>query len=262
MRAVWIVVLAGCGRFDFDPAPDAARDGVSSNACPIGIDHDEDQDGVDDACDGCPHLADPAQLDGDGDGVNDICDPDPAVAAERIAFFDGFGGGPRPEWTFPSPTQPTFVVADGQDSMRVDARSDYFVMSRDAPPARDLYVIGGRIGAITASRQLTIQAATATPGAYYCELLSSDTTGKLAFTYTLDGMTYTAVAESPTTPLATGAFTLTMRHDSMDVECTTSWAPQPAITGPIPGGIVPTRITSFVSGVELYIDYTVQIRTE
>lgn len=49
--------------------------------------HDEDRDGVADACDTCPHLPDPGQADGDGDGVGDACDPRPFSPGDRIALF-------------------------------------------------------------------------------------------------------------------------------------------------------------------------------
>jgi hypothetical protein len=65
--------------------------------------HDEDGDGVADADDGCPHLAESAQVDGDNDGVNDGCDPRPMLPGERIAFFDPFTVQ-RAEWMFTTGT--------------------------------------------------------------------------------------------------------------------------------------------------------------
>lgn len=53
-----------------------------------GAEHDEDGDGILDACDLCPHLAG-FDVDPDGDGVGSACDPDPAMP-NRIAFFEGF----------------------------------------------------------------------------------------------------------------------------------------------------------------------------
>jgi hypothetical protein len=68
----WSLVLASCGRIGFDPS-----DGVVTPVCMVPVGHDEDHDGIDDACDVCPHVADGPQLDRDGDRVGDACDPDP-----------------------------------------------------------------------------------------------------------------------------------------------------------------------------------------
>jgi hypothetical protein len=72
-----LVLLCACGRVKFDALPDAI--GVTA--------HDEDGDGIPDAIDVCPWIADPAQLDTDGDGVGDACDPEPTVPRQRLSFF-------------------------------------------------------------------------------------------------------------------------------------------------------------------------------
>jgi hypothetical protein len=74
--------------------PDRDGDGVADamDNCPDlanQTQHDEDGDGDGDVCDSCPHLPDP-QVDADGDGVGDDCDPS-TTAAHSIVFFDGFG---------------------------------------------------------------------------------------------------------------------------------------------------------------------------
>jgi len=54
---------------------------------------DSDGDGIVDAADGCPLVADPAQRDGDGDGVGDACDTCPQVASADRRDRDGDGVG-------------------------------------------------------------------------------------------------------------------------------------------------------------------------
>ena len=60
--------------------------------------HDEDNDGFDDAIDKCPGIADSAQADTDGDGVGDRCDPHPDNGIDRIYYFDAFETM-SPRWT-------------------------------------------------------------------------------------------------------------------------------------------------------------------
>jgi hypothetical protein len=58
--------------------------------------HDEDADGVDDGCDVCPHVPDPAQLDSDGDGVGDACDPEPTNPRQHFVLFATMQPGDQP----------------------------------------------------------------------------------------------------------------------------------------------------------------------
>jgi Thrombospondin type 3 repeat len=213
----WLVLLTGCGRLAFDASPD-----VSPGTC-LAIGHDEDGDGVDDACDVCPHVANPTQGDGDGDGVGDPCDPQPAIAGERIEFFDPFAGVVLPGWTFTRPA--TLLVEEGRDSVRVDTRLEEFYMGQPISLAADTIVVGMRLGPAGAgASQITINAASS-PAAYYCEVFSNTTEAKVAFSYTLDSVDYVVVESQPIdVPLADGALTLTMRHADV-IACETTWPP-------------------------------------
>lgn len=79
--AAWLLAC-GCDvvfRIDEVPSPPTCAEATS---------HDEDGDGVHDACDVCPGIPDD-QADGDGDGVGDACDPDPTTA-QHIVLFESF----------------------------------------------------------------------------------------------------------------------------------------------------------------------------
>ena len=72
---------------DGDGVPDA------SDNCPAVANaqqYDEDSDGIGDACDNCPHIANATQPDGDADGVGDDCDPNPSTSGDHIVLFLGF----------------------------------------------------------------------------------------------------------------------------------------------------------------------------
>jgi hypothetical protein len=72
---------------DGDGVPDA------TDNCPTVANADQrdfDNDGVGDACDNCPPIPNPDQADGDGDGVGDACDPHPAKPGDHITMFQPF----------------------------------------------------------------------------------------------------------------------------------------------------------------------------
>lgn len=82
-------VLFGLDRVGGLPVDAAHADG-DGDAGPASCDggHDEDGDGVPDACDTCPGIPDD-QTDSDEDGVGDACDPSP-LAANEIVLFASF----------------------------------------------------------------------------------------------------------------------------------------------------------------------------
>jgi hypothetical protein len=78
---------------------DTDGDGVcdANDNCPAVANPDQadsDGDGVGDACDNCPAVANPDQADADGDGVGDACAPvDPPPDAEVLCGFDVLPAG-------------------------------------------------------------------------------------------------------------------------------------------------------------------------
>jgi hypothetical protein len=255
VRAVWFVALVGCGRVSFDDVRDS---GATARCSPVG--HDEDGDGIDDACDGCPHLFDPAQVDGDGDGVDDACDPNPLLAIDRIAFFDPFTEQ-RPEWTFSGP-MPTYdgehLVFDTTSGVTTDA----FV---SVVPAKDLFMIAGRVAAPgSGAKQLALAAHEDGPATYYCELYDNGAFTKFAITYTLDGVMYgqAGADDMSVQPMQNAEVSMTMSHQPPDVTCLTSWPTSPPIGGAIPTGIVPTRVAVQFLDISGQLDYFIQIHTD
>lgn len=84
------------------PPGDRDGDGVSdaTDNCPDVANpgqEDEDSDGVGNACDNCPATPNPNQANSDNDGVGDVCDPE-AGPADHIALFAGFDAMPT-GWT-------------------------------------------------------------------------------------------------------------------------------------------------------------------
>jgi len=260
LLAVAVLAATACGRFGFatrgspegdGPAGDAPAD-VRVCASPVG--HDEDSDGIDDACDLCPEVGDRAQLDSDGDGVGDACDPD--ASAEHIALFDPFTAV-RPEWVYSQ------GITISGDQLHVPGISDSLGAHLVTPPANDVFTVSGTVTGGAGGKQLSMQIGSATmPAHYYCELYDDGTLLQLKFTYSYDGISHSEVGTGPTVPgaLDSGAVQLTLVHAPPNMSCTATWKGVTYKTsGPIPSGIPAEDFFIAANNTDLTADYFVRI---
>lgn len=221
-RVVTIALLIGCGRLQFDQR-DATGDGGTiladarpdAVACtPVG--HDEDGDGVDDACDSCPqHSAD--QEDADRDGVGDACDLHPDTA-ETLVFFDTFESM-GPTWTFYTATQQVDALVFNTPNGAAGADLVGTPQQESVELVGVVTGLGGQ-----ATHQISIGISDGGTGSYYCELYDGGTETALQLTSTPDGNTYSNI-DTVVLPdrLAAGAFRILLDHTPPTTTCRAEW---------------------------------------
>jgi hypothetical protein len=164
--------------------------------------HDEDGDGIPDALDNCPHVANPDQTDRDGDGVGDACDPNPDTPTEHFALFDPLLTNPFSFSPGDLTTIPDAVIANGS--------ADEIMFSLPLQISDDLIQIGGEITYLgdPNDQQIAMSNMFSTTTPFdYAELFESGAQRYVAITH-FDGTTYDNLTVTGiTSDIPTGAFT-------------------------------------------------------
>ena len=246
VRWLALVVWSGCGRVAFD-----------DTFCESAVGHDEDRDGIDDACDGCPHVADPTQRDDDGDTVGNACDPNPTIPRERIAFFDPFTTM-RDEWEFFL----TPVEFTGDAISQDLSNGTIYAQNRIAPLQVGFYQIAGRIapaGTRDRNHGILVYDGQASHG---CILYDAGVS-QFVLNHSYDNMTFSVLEAVYAQTLSEGEFVVTMRESLPMASCSTTWpADASELASTIPGNFVPNRFAFHLKGGIVTLDYFIAIATE
>lgn len=264
-----VVAVGGCGRFGFDPGSDipggdggtidddaSMGDGsdAAAIACAAPVGHDEDTDGIDDACDVCPQLAD-NQLDTDGDLVGDACDL--ATTQEARMFFDP-AMVKRNGWRYD-----TDQTLNG-DSITMPGTTGASVIVYSGAPGRTVVEAGGTVNVVGGSdRQIAMHIGREGSTNYYCELYYSG--GSMNAKLTLNNMgTYSNIQATPVPGALTAGSTvrIAFEHAPPNLRCVVWWngVRYDATTAAAP--TVPLEMIYLATnGIDVEIDYFVQLST-
>ncbi len=254
-----MVLIAGCGRLGFErtDAFDAsdASDASDAAALCVPTGHDEDLDGVDDACDVCPHLAGD-QADQDGDRVGDACDPEPSLARQHIVLFDPFVDVAA--W---NAINGTYVA---NDQVVMDSTLDFRILRRPYTRAHDLFVVHGTTANAGSGPALfAIMATNAAGGRYYCEMFDTGVKSALQYSYTFDGTSYTTQGSQPQVQrVVGGSGDLTYELAASTATCTSSWHGEASTSNAVLPTFIVDSIELYAENLAVRFDYFLQIRTD
>lgn len=256
----YLLGVGACGRVSFD-APEITSDGsVPFDCTPIG--HDEDGDGIDDACDLCPHIAETDPFDGDGDRVGDACDPEPANPRQRIEFFESFATALAAPWAIRF--GPVTVT---NDELVLDAIGMARSIYRPYTQADDWIVMSATTGSAGTGNYLLSIITSPNTGntGFFCEMFydSTLTQALTMFTYTLNGSMFLHDGLMGwSQPLAGGGGTFEYLLTGPNARCRSAWRGDVIeVEGTWPTSIVPERLTLYAENVEARIQWVVMIRT-
>jgi hypothetical protein len=237
-----------CGRLSFDGQ-------VDGRPCLDPVGHDEDGDGIDDACDVCPQLVDD-QLDTDGDNVGDACDL--AATQEQRLMFDPFTAM-RGEWTYDA--MGTF----NGDSITLPGIGRTSVMRIFTAPGRTILELGARITEVEAGgfAQIALHIGRiGSPENYYCEFYENGIDNRLKITAFVTSYQELAVSSVVDPPAVGAEVRMVFEHRPPDLHCVAWWnGARFEVAAADPGGITPEQMTISINDLAVEATYFSRLAT-